>query len=121
MLELDNFYLSKQEPNKSCLLALRTIILKQDELITETIKYGSPCFSYRNKMFCFLWQDKKTEYPYVLFVEGKRLHHPQLIAGNRKRMKVFKVNPNEDIEIETLVLLLNEALNLYRNGTIRTK
>ncbi len=29
--ELDNYYLSQEEPSKSCLLALRSIILDQDK------------------------------------------------------------------------------------------
>lgn len=29
--ELHNYYLNKAEPNKSCLLALRSIILDQDK------------------------------------------------------------------------------------------
>ncbi|MET4082075.1 hypothetical protein ABIB40_002031 [Pedobacter sp. UYP30] len=40
--ELQNFYLDKNEPNKSCLLALRGIILNQDTNITETQKWGMP-------------------------------------------------------------------------------
>lgn len=36
--EIDNYYLDKEEPNKSCLLALRNIILEQDSNITETQK-----------------------------------------------------------------------------------
>ena len=33
----DNFYLDKKEPNKSCLLAMRDILLSCDKNITETI------------------------------------------------------------------------------------
>lgn len=46
---LHNYYLNKKEPNKSCLLALRSIILNQDTNITETQKWGMPCFS---KLYC---------------------------------------------------------------------
>ena len=63
MEQLDNYYLKKEEPNKSCLLALRNIILKQDINITETQKWGMPCFCYKKKMFCYLWTDKKTDEP----------------------------------------------------------
>jgi hypothetical protein len=59
--ELQNFYLKKEEPNKSCLLALRSIILDQDNNITETQKWGMPCFCYKKKMLCYLWTDKKTD------------------------------------------------------------
>lgn len=45
MRETDRFYLNKEEPNKSCLLALRSMILQQDPGITETQKYGMPCKS----------------------------------------------------------------------------
>lgn len=119
--ETDNYYLSKEEPAKGCLLALRSIILQQDENVSETVKYGMPCFCYKNKMFCYLWTDKKTDKPYLLMVEGKHLHHPKLEAGNRARMKTFQVDPNKDLPIETIHWLLNQALDLYRNGTIKIK
>ena len=119
--DIDQFYLNKEEPNKSCLLALRTIILQQDEQITETQKWGMPCFCYRKKMFCFLWTDKQTAEPYLLMVEGNRLDHPGLEAGKRSRMKIFRVNPLEDLPIDSLIQLLNAALDLYRNGIIKVK
>ena len=120
-LEFDQFYLSKEEPNRSCLQALRSIILRQDENITETRKWGMPCFCFRKNMFCYLWQDKKTNEPYILMVEGKYLDHPQLEVGNRSRMKIFRINPNEDLPIQVIELILNQALDLYRNGTVRIK
>ena len=117
----DNFYLNKEDPNKSCLLTLHDIILRQDVNVTETKKYGMPCFCYKNKMFCYLWVDKKTEEPYILFVEGQYLDHIKLETGKRARMKIFRVNPNKDISIDTINLILNNALDLYRNGTIKVK
>lgn len=74
----DYFYLSKDEPNKSCLLALRRIILEQDSSIVETQKYGMPCFCYKGKGMCYLWIDKKRDKPYILIVDGLRLVHPEL-------------------------------------------
>lgn len=117
----DQYYLQQPEPNRSCLLALRDLILTQDDGITETIKWSSPCFSFRNRMFCFLSVDKKSGKPYLLMVEGRQLHHPALQQGKRKRMKVFTVDPHIDLDIDNLEMILNEALNLYRNGLIRTK
>lgn len=72
-------------------------------------------------MFCYLWTDKKTREPYILFVEGKHLDHPQLETGQRARMKIFRLNSAEDLPIATITSLLNQALDLYRNGTIRVK
>jgi len=119
--ETNSYYLHQEEPNKSCLLALRKIILEMDEKVTETRKYGMPCFCYRKKMFCYLWTAKKTKEPYILFVEGNHLDHSDLERGNRSRMKIFRVDPKKDLPLEAIELLLNKALDLYRNGTIKIK
>ncbi len=119
--EFHNYYLSKQEPVRNCLLTLRSIILAQDPNITETQKYGMPCFCYKKKMFCYLWTDKKADEPYLLLVEGKYLDHPELEEGNRSRMKIFRVDPGKDLPIETIENILQKALDLYRKGTIKIK
>ncbi len=119
--DIDAYYLDKEEPNRSCLLALKNIILKQDKAITETRKYGMPCFCYKSKMFCYLWVDKKTKEPYILMVEGKHLSHPQLEVGKRSRMKIFRVDPTKDLQIITIKLILNQALELYKNGALLIK
>jgi len=121
MQEIQHFYLNQKEPNKSCLLALRHIILQQDADVSETIKYGMPCFCYRKKAFCYLWTDKRTTFPYLLMVEGKHLDQVQLEAGQRLRMKTLPIDPQEDLPIDTIESILTAALNLYRNGTIKIK
>ena len=118
---LHDYYLKKEEPNKSYLLALRSIILKQDNHITETQKWGMPCFCCKNKMFCYLWTDKKTDEPYILMVEGKYLDHPQLEEGDRTRMKIFRIDPNKDLPIKTNENILQKALDLYQKGVIKIK
>lgn len=115
MEQLENYYLNKTEPNQSCLLALRSIILNQDKDITETQKWGMPCFCYKKKMFCYLWIDKKTNEPYILMVEGKHLNYPELEEGDRKRMKVLRVDPNQDLPLKTIETILQKALELYKN------
>ena len=120
-LEVDNYYLNKEEPNKSCLLALRSIILEQDTAVTETLKWGMPCFCYKKKMFCYLWTDKKTDEPYILMVEGKHLIHPRLETGERSRMKIFRIDPEKDLPVRTINSMLQKALDLYRMGVIKIK
>lgn len=117
----DAFFLAQPEPNQSCLLALRSIIMARDERITATVKYGMPCFCYHHKMFCYLWVDKHTQEPYILMVEGQHLHHPLLEAGTRARMKILRINPNEDLPMEAIHAVLDEALSLYRNGVVAVK
>lgn len=107
-------YENWEEPIKSCILAMRQLVLAADNNITETVKYGMPCFCYGKKHFCYLWTDKHSERPYLLIVEGKLLSHPELVHGDRKRMKTFTVDPNQDIPIDTINDILQEGLSLYR-------
>jgi hypothetical protein len=72
-------------------------------------------------MFCYLWTDKKTNEPYILMVEGKYLDYPELEEGTRSRMKIFRINPNKDLPLKTIETILQKALDLYRNGTIKIK
>ena len=121
MKELDNFYLSQEEPIRGCLLALRDIILSQDGNITSALKYGMPFFCYRGKMFCYLWFHKKHKQPYIGMVEGKRLDHPDLIIEKRSRMKIILFDPDKDLPIETIKGILKQAIDLYKTGEIKIK
>ncbi len=114
MKQVDTYYFTRKEPNKACLLSLREIILNQAIGITETLKWGIPCFSFKNKMFCFLTITKKTGIPYILFVEGKYLDYPELETGNRKRMKSLTIDPLKDIPKQKIQQILNTALEVYK-------
>ncbi len=114
----DRFYLDQEEPNQSCLLALRSIILRQDIHISETLKWGMPCFSYKKKIFCYLSVDRKTHQPYILMAEGRYLQHPLLEMGDRTRMKILRVDANEDLPLTTIEEVLQEGLGLYRDGVV---
>lgn len=121
MKETEQYYLRQEEPNRSCLQALRTIILKLDDHVSESLKWGTPCFSYKNRMFCFIALTKEPKTPYLLVVEGIRIDHQLLEIGSRKRMKTLNIDANADLPINTIMEILQEALNLYRNGVIKTK
>ncbi|MFT6802954.1 MAG: hypothetical protein ACJA2N_002145 [Salibacteraceae bacterium] len=49
-------------------------------------------------------------------VEGNKLTHPALEAGDRKRMKVLNVNPTTDLPIEIINAVLNESLEFYKKS-----
>lgn len=119
--DLQTFFLTQPEPNRSCLLALRDLILAQDPEISETRKYGMPCFCYKKKAVCYLWTDKKSKQPYLLLVEGRYISHPELEAGDRSRMKIFRVDPTADLPLGKINGILGEALDLYRLKIIETK
>lgn len=112
--EIDEFFMYKEEPVKSCLLALRAFILQYDPHITEAWKYKMPFYCYNGKMCCYLWTDKKTEQPYIGIVEGKQVHHPQLVADKRARMTIMHFDPRQDLPVDELDNILGQMVKLYQ-------
>ena len=114
MREIDNFYLSKEEPNKSCLIALKTIIMNYSVEFTPGWKYKLPCFLHQKKIFCYLWIDKETGHPYISVNKGVHLNHPALYVGDRKNFALLFIDPNEDIPVDTIYEIFDLAMGLYK-------
>lgn len=110
--ELDLFYLRKEEPQKSTLLSIRSILLNFNKDISETYKYKLPFFTYQNKMLCYLWIQKKDSIPYIGFVDGNKINHEALIKGSRKQMKILLLNPEIDLPIISINEILTKAIHL---------
>lgn len=108
--EIDNFSPNQLEPNQSCLMALREIILSQNEYISEVWQYQMPFFFYQDKRFCYLWVDKKTNQPYLGVVDGNQINHPDFIQEKRAKMKIMQFDPAEDLPIETIEEVLQMAI-----------
>lgn len=119
MKQLDDFYLNQEEPIKGIFLALKEIILKQDQDITNTLKYGMPFFCYKGKMFCYLWIHKKLKLPYIGIVEGKHFDEPFLIQEKRSRMKIMMFDLDEDLPLEQIEFVIQKAINLYKSGIVK--
>jgi len=107
--QIEEYYLSQDEPLKSILLYIRGHLL-QDEDMTESWKYGLPFFDYRKKYFCYFHQEKKTGIPYLAFTQGKHIKHAALVKGDRKQISVLHFYPEEDFPIK----LLDEILELAK-------
>jgi len=116
---LDNFYLKQDEPTRSCLPALREIILSQDKEIIASWKYGMPFFCFRGKMFCYLWVHKKYKQPYIGIVEGKRFNDPDLMSEKRSRMKILLIDLVKDLPVRKIEAILQQAINFYKKGEIK--
>lgn len=110
MVDSTTFYTQQSEPNKGCFLALRKILLDSHPLITETTKYGMPCFCYKSKPIWYLWKEKKGNVPYILFVDGNCIEHAALEQGSRSRMKTLTIDPYTDLDIKTINLLLEQSI-----------
>jgi hypothetical protein len=113
MREIDDYFLNKEEPQKSCLLALREIILSYHPDISEAWKYRMPFFCYKRKMILYLWVNKKTNQPYIGIVDGKKIDHPHLVQEKRSRMKIFPVDVSKDIPIRNIKSVFKLVFALY--------
>ena len=110
--DLNQYYESQTPEILDCLNALRHIILNSNQAITEAWKYKMPFFCYNGKMLCYLWIHKKTQQPYIGFVDGKLLNHELLMQEKRSRMKVLLVDLNSDIPIDLIKALITNAIVL---------
>lgn len=119
MKSIDDFYLNQEEPIKEILFAIKGIILKQDQDITNVLKYGMPFFCYKGKMFCYLWIHKKNKQPYIGIVEGKHFDEPFLLQETRSRMKIMLFDIDQDLPLEQIEMVVQKALNLYKSGIIK--
>lgn len=110
MRPIDLYFAEQSEPTKSCMIFLREHILQLDAGITEAWKYRMPFYCYRDKMFCYLWVHKKYKQPYVGFVDGHMLEHPDLLEEKRARMKILLLDPTRDVPVAKVSKLLRAAL-----------
>lgn len=115
MTALDKFYLDQKEPLGSCLIALRDLIKAYDNEITERWYYRLPCFFYKDKMFCYIWVDKKTQHPYIAFYPGKKLKHALLEQGDRTQSKILRLESDKDLPLKSIYAIIEESLVLYQN------
>lgn len=112
MHAIDLFYDAQPEPLKSCLLALRSMILSKNKQITTDWKYNMPFFNYKGKRICYLWVDNQTQQPYIGFVDGNRIIDAHLIQGNRSRMKIMRFDPSKDLPVKSIGNVLQKAIDL---------
>lgn len=106
-------FIQNDEQVQNCLFAMHHIAIQYNDEMGEDLKYGMPLITYKGKPFCYLWMDKKTKYPYYLMVKGDKISHPALEQGDRKRMKILPIVPNNDIPIETVYAVFDMAIALY--------
>ncbi|CAL2082847.1 DUF1801 domain-containing protein [Tenacibaculum sp. 190524A02b] len=113
MKPIDRFYEEKEEPIKGCLMALKSIIKDYHPDIEPRWYYRLPCFMYKNQIFCYLWVDKKTQFPYIAIGKGIKLKHPDLIQGKRTFTKLLLIDPKQDIPIEKIYQIFDMAMEFY--------
>ncbi|MCB0696898.1 MAG: DUF1801 domain-containing protein, partial [Chitinophagaceae bacterium] len=73
-----------------------------------------PVYYYKGKMFCYIRVHKKYKEPYIGVVEGGKIEHPNLLKEDRARMKIFLIDPSEDIPVDTIKEVLEIAMTFYK-------
>ncbi len=106
---LDNYFLSLPEPEQSCLLFVRQLILGFNKAISERWRYNTPFYYYKEKWMCYISYQKKQKTIYLGFVHGHHLKHKKLLSEGRKQIKVYYLNPDKDLDIRTIMALFKEA------------
>ena len=114
---IDSYFQKQPEPARSTLIWLRQHIKHQQPELTEVWRYGMPFFDLDDKMFCYLWCASTTGTPYIGFVDGAIMDHPALVQGDRKRMKIFLVDPAQDVPLEELNGVLAFAITVRKSKT----
>jgi hypothetical protein len=107
---IDNYFLSLPEPEQSALLFLHQFLIKDSGLECQR-KFNTPFYYHNGKWFCFISYDPKKRSIYISFVKGNKVSHPKLFSEGRKRMKIYKVDPDEDIhtkELQNIIALLKK-------------
>ncbi len=118
MKPLDQFYAKLEEPEQSCLLALRQVLVNFDPNISEEWKYKLPFFYLNKKPFCYFWFHKKYQQPYIGIVKGHLVNHPLLLQEKRKQMKILLANPNTDLPLADILEVLELAKSVHRPSKI---
>lgn len=118
--QLHHYFLQLPEPNKSGMLAVRDYVLAYDAQITEAWKYRVPFFCYQGRMLCYLNTLRPSGQPYLGAVQGKLIDHPQLVQGDRVRVKYLLLDVNDDLPLHIVDLVLEKTIAHYR-GSINRK
>ena len=119
MTELEQFYENQEPELREVYLALRQIILNQDENITAEWKFQLPFFYYKRKMLCYLWYHKKLKLPYISFMDANLLNDKRLLMENRKRAGILLINPQKDLPVKLVKEILTLLLQLPKNRNLK--
>jgi hypothetical protein len=110
---LDNFFLKIPEPQQSALLFLRQFFIENMKL-QENWKFNTPFYYYNGKWFCYISYSAKRKHEiYIGFVKGHLIDHPDLVSENRKQIKIYRINPEKDIDINALKKIMNSIKKFY--------
>jgi len=110
-------YIAAAEVWQDELIRLREILQKTP--LTETVKWGSPCYTYNNKMLVGLGAFKS--YVGLWFYQGALLSDPDGVLinaqeGRTKAMRQWRFSSKKDIKVSKIRAYVKEAIALQEAG-----
>jgi hypothetical protein len=110
---IDQFFLKVPEPQQSTLLYIRQFLINEIGL-EEHWKFNTPFYYYKSKWFCYISYSAKRKHEiYIGFVRGHQIEFPNLVSEGRKQIKILRINPKEDIDINALKQITIHLKKLY--------
>ena len=105
----ENYILSREEPFRSILLHLQSVIEQTVPEVDLKYKYKIPFYYLQGKPFCYLNQSKN--YVDLGFWKATHLsvHIEQMTTAGRKIMRSLRYTSLEDIDQTILVEVLKDA------------
>ena len=101
------------EPIQGYLFALKSIILRANENISQGLQYQFSFFYYKGMNLTFLWVQKKKVM--VGFIIDKRIYLSEKRTKRKDDMETILLNPNEDIPIKLILENMQKRLDIYEN------
>ena len=87
--DVDAWFASYDNPQKELVLAVRDVVLRADDRVTETIKWQAPTFVYAGNIASFYPRSKK--HVSLLFHQGASLPDPVgILEGSGDTSRVAK-------------------------------
>ena len=112
MAPVEAFILSKEGNQRVILQFLHDLLMSSTEM-TNKIRYKVP-FYFRKSWICYLNPIKKSAGIELVFLRGNELSNEQgiLEARGRKQVRGIIFTKVEDIPVETLLEIIQEAIFL---------
>jgi hypothetical protein len=110
---LEYYYDKQNDETKSCLLALKSIIMSVDPQIVHFRKYQIPFFRYKNFGISFLWVNKKK----ILlgFIVDKKVIPQENGLRQKDGISTLEINPLDDIPVEQIKNELRGLIEWYHS------
>lgn len=117
--KVDEYILNAAVFAQPILSKMRSIIEEAEPHIEETIKWGFPCFTYRNKIICSVSAYKN--HCVFRFWQGSSLEDSDGIlakVGETEMGELSKIKKIEDLpDSEVIVKYIREAIELSQKGS----